>query len=241
MEYAAGGNLKAYINKWKGISLNTARWFFQQLIVGLDYCHRQGVADRDIKLENVLVENDEDEYPMLKICDFGYSKHEELNSLPCSLVGTPYYIAPEVIMREDKKPYNGKKADIWSCGVLLYAMVFNCYPFIKTEDIVAHGSIQKIAKRVCEGPLTFPTNNESTNDVRDLLTRILEKDPDHRITIDKIMEHPWFRLYLPDDAFEMNENLDSQKQESPNQNKQSEEEIMRIVELAKTPYNPEQD
>ena len=86
MEFAPGGDLMDYIRNRRGISEDLARWFFQQLIFGLDYCHRMGVANRDIKLENTLL--DESAWPLVKICDFGYSKHDITDSAPKSLVGT---------------------------------------------------------------------------------------------------------------------------------------------------------
>ena len=82
------------------------RWFFQQLIVGVDYLHRMGVASRDIKLENTLL--DGSPRPLVKICDFGYSKHEKFQSAPGSRVGTPAYLAPEVIMTTKGQTYDGK-------------------------------------------------------------------------------------------------------------------------------------
>lgn len=72
MEYAPGGDMLEFVKKKNGLSESEARWFFQQLIIGLDYCHRMGVASRDIKLENTLL--DDSQWPLLKICDFGYSK-----------------------------------------------------------------------------------------------------------------------------------------------------------------------
>eukprot|EP00210_Caulerpa_lentillifera_P003323 g3172.t2 len=208
MEYVAGGKLNNFIAKRNGIDLTTARWFFQQLIIAVDYCHRMRVIDRDIKLENVLVDCD-DKYPMLKICDFGYSKNEMKNSVACSTVGTVNYMAPEVFAAAGNVEYDGKKADIWSCGVLLYAMVFNCYPFIKKEDIKGSNCFEKIATKVINEPLNFPAHDQSLEDVQDLLTKILEKDPDRRITLAQIMEHRWFRLYLPEGSLDMNNDLES--------------------------------
>ena len=74
---------------------------------------------RDIKLENTLLD-DAQPQPNVKICDFGYSKNEFVDSRPKTVSGTPDYIAPEVLMADQ---YDGKKADIWSCGVMLYVMV----------------------------------------------------------------------------------------------------------------------
>eukprot|EP00210_Caulerpa_lentillifera_P003321 g3171.t1 len=232
MEYVAGGNLNNFIAKKHGINQNSARWFFQQLIIAVDYCHKRSVIDRDIKLKNVLVDCD-NEYPTLKICDFGLSKHEVQNSVAHSLVGTVNYMAPEVIAAGGEKQYDGKKADIWSCGVLLYAMVFDCFPFIKKEDINARGHFLRIAQKVMTEPLNFPAHDESLEDVQDLLTRILEKNPDRRITIAQIMEHRWFRLYLPEGVLDMNNDLESKPC-----GYQSEEEIRELFEQAKTIVTP---
>jgi serine/threonine-protein kinase SRK2 len=94
MEYANGGDSFEYVRKKGGLHENEARWFFQQLIVALDYCHRKGVINRDVKLENTLIHWARK--PLLKICDFGYSKDMKYQSAPASRVGTPAYLAPEV-------------------------------------------------------------------------------------------------------------------------------------------------
>jgi len=72
MEYAPGGDMLEFVKKKSGLTEEEARWFFQQLIIGLDYCHKMGIMSRDIKLENTLL--DDGQWPLLKICDFGYSK-----------------------------------------------------------------------------------------------------------------------------------------------------------------------
>eukprot|EP00210_Caulerpa_lentillifera_P003324 g3173.t1 len=239
MEYVTGGNLTNFITTRNGINQNSARWFFQQLIVAVDYCHRKSVIDRDIKLENVLVDCD-DEYPMLKICDFGYSKNEMKNSVACSTVGTYKYMAPEVFAASGNVQYDGKKADIWSCGVLLYAMVFNCFPFIKKEDINTRDYFVKIAKKVMNDPLDFPVDDQSLEDVQDLLMKILEKDPDRRITLAQIMEHRWFRLHLPDGVLDLNSELESEQSEHQFE-KEEEEEIRELFDQAKAIVRTEND
>lgn len=75
MEYADGGNLFDFVRQKKRLEESLARWFFQQLMIAMDYCHRKGVASRDIKLENILLSQGE-LLPILKLCDFGYSKHD---------------------------------------------------------------------------------------------------------------------------------------------------------------------
>lgn len=124
MEYASGGELFDRIVKIGRFSEDEARYFFQQLISGVEFCHKSGVCHRDLKLENTLL--DGSPAPLLKICDFGYSKSMLMDSQPKSTVGTPAYIAPEVL---SKKKYDGHKADVWSCGVTLYVMLVGAYPF----------------------------------------------------------------------------------------------------------------
>ncbi|KAF8405823.1 hypothetical protein HHK36_007900 [Tetracentron sinense] len=103
MEYAAGGELFERICKAGRFSEDEARYFFQQLISGVNYCHFMQICHRDLKLENTLL--DGSPAPRLKICDFGYSKSSLLHSRPKSTVGTPAYIAPEVFSRRE---YDGK-------------------------------------------------------------------------------------------------------------------------------------
>nr|XP_034907298.1 serine/threonine-protein kinase SAPK2 isoform X2 [Populus alba] len=129
MEYAAGGELFERICTAGRFSEDEARYFFQQLISGVSYCHSMQICHRDLKLENTLL--DGTSAPRLKICDFGYSKSSVLHSQPKSTVGTPAYIAPEVLSR---KEYDGKIADVWSCGVTLYVMLVGAYPFEDPED-----------------------------------------------------------------------------------------------------------
>ncbi|XP_028092780.1 serine/threonine-protein kinase SRK2E-like isoform X4 [Camellia sinensis] len=107
MEYAAGGELFERIRNAGRFSEDEARFFFQQLISGVSYCHTMQVCHRDLKLENTLL--DGSPAPRLKICDFGYSKSSVLHSQPKSTVGTPAYIAPEVLLRQE---YDGKRITI---------------------------------------------------------------------------------------------------------------------------------
>uniref|UniRef100_A0A8R7PBK3 non-specific serine/threonine protein kinase n=1 Tax=Triticum urartu TaxID=4572 RepID=A0A8R7PBK3_TRIUA len=129
MEYAAGGELFERICGSGRFSENEARFFFQQLLSGVSYCHSMQICHRDLKLENTLL--DGSEAPRLKICDFGYSKSSVLHSQPKSTVGTPAYIAPEVLSRRE---YDGKVADVWSCGVTLYVMLVGAYPFEDPDE-----------------------------------------------------------------------------------------------------------
>ena len=128
---SAGGELFALIRKTRRFPENDARYFFQQLICGMEYLHGAGVTHRDIKLENTLIGGNKPG-TLVKICDFGYSKRPEVEQSQCkSVVGTPAYLAPEVLAN---KPYKGAAVDVWSCGVMLYVMLVGAYPFEDPTD-----------------------------------------------------------------------------------------------------------
>lgn len=220
MEYAAGGELFERICSKGRFGEDEARFFFQQLISGLEYCHRHGVAHRDLKLENTLI--DGSAAPRLKICDFGYSKHSLIDSEPKSTVGTPAYIAPEVLSR---KAYDGKAADVWSCGVTLYVMVVGAYPF---EDPADARNFRKTIQRILGVQYQFPTNIALGDECKDLIRRIFVIDTHQRLNIAGIKQHPWFQRNLPAELLNAVEN------DGPPPNEmQPLEELMKIVDEAK--------
>ncbi|KAI3438615.1 hypothetical protein D9Q98_001038 [Chlorella vulgaris] len=225
MEYAAGGDMFEYVVRKGGLRESEARWFFQQLIVAVDYIHRMGVANRDIKLENTLL--DGSPRPLIKICDFGYSKHEKYQSAPGSRVGTPAYLAPEVIMTTKGKTYDGKVADIWSCGVMLYVMVVGAYPFERPEDKHDNQKLQKMIQRILRVEYDWPAHIKLSPECRDLMARILVPDPTKRISIHEIQDHPWYMKDLPPGVKEMNDNM-----RMPPAGSQTEAEIRAVVQEA---------
>jgi len=139
MEYAMGGDLFGYIirNSPAGqLPEDHAQALLQQLILGLDFCHRMGISSRDLKLENLLLDRNGSDgtRPLLKICDFGYSKNKS-TSPATSNVGTPMYSSPELILGAPQ--CDGKKVDIWSCAVILYAVLFGSFPFDEETQLCA--------------------------------------------------------------------------------------------------------
>ena len=203
MEYAPGGDLFSYVSQRGGLSEEDARWFFQQLVIGLDYCHRLGVVNRDIKLENTLL--DGAPRPLLKICDFGYSKHEA-DSRPKTKVGTPGYTAPEVVRAAASRRYDGRAADVWSAGVMLYTMLFCRYPFERPGDEEdKQRGFQRVLERILRVEYELPPTRPVSPDCAHLISRILVANPLARATVGEIMAHPWFRAGLPDDAARMND------------------------------------
>lgn len=183
MENAKGGELFSKVAKGK-LKEDAARRYFQQLISAVDYCHSRGVYHRDLKPENLLL----DENGNLKVSDFGLSalaesKHQD--GLLHTTCGTPAYVAPEVINR---KGYDGSKADIWSCGVILYVLLAGYLPFHDSN-------LMEMYRKIGKGDFKFP--NWFGPEVRRLLSKILDPNPNTRISIAKIMDNSWFRRGLP--------------------------------------------
>ncbi|KAL3824622.1 hypothetical protein ACJIZ3_020651 [Penstemon smallii] len=183
MEFVRGGELFAKISKGR-LREEAARNYFQQLISAIDFCHSRGVYHRDLKPENLLL----DEEGNLKVTDFGlsaFTDHLRQDGLLHTTCGTPAYVAPEVI---GKKGYDGAKADIWSCGVILYVLLAGYLPF--QED-----NIMSMYRKIYRGDFKCPPwfSPES----RKLITKMLDPNPNTRIGIAKIMESSWFKKSMP--------------------------------------------
>lgn len=226
MEYASGGELFDRIVKAGRFSEDEARYFFQQLISGVEWCHREGVCHRDLKLENTLL--DGRPAPRLKICDFGYSKSAIFDSQPKSTVGTPAYIAPEVLSR---KQYAGEIADVWSCGVTLYVMLVGAYPF---EDANDPRNFRKTIQRIMGVKYSFPANLPLSRECHDLMGKIFVANPLKRISLAQIKQHPWFMKNLPP---ELSEKEIGAILESRSSTMQPVEDIKRLVAEARMKPN----
>ncbi|CAA7013329.1 unnamed protein product [Microthlaspi erraticum] len=217
MEYAAGGELFGRICNAGRFSEDEARFFFQQLISGVSYCHSLQICHRDLKLENTLL--DGSTAPRVKICDFGYSKSGVLHSQPKTTVGTPAYIAPEVL---SKKEYDGKIADVWSCGVTLYVMLVGAYPF---EDPSDPKDFRKTIGRILRSQYSIPDYVRVSDDCKHLLSRIFVANPEKRITMEEIKNHSWFLKNLPVELSEGSVRV--------NNPSQTVEEVVWVIEEAR--------
>lgn len=191
MDLVTGGELFTKILNEGKLEETIARRYFQQLVDGIEYCHRRGVCHRDLKPENLLIDETTGE---LKITDFGLSAMkgasttEELLHTQC---GSPNYCAPEIIARH-KEGYNGTKVDAWSCGIILFALLAGFLPFYDENTKVLYRMIQRDD---VEFPRKFPP------DAKDLVLRLLHKDPEKRYTLAEVKKHPWFAIdYEGDDA-----------------------------------------
>ncbi|KAJ6775074.1 SERINE/THREONINE KINASE [Salix purpurea] len=176
MEYAAAGELFERICNAGRLSEDEARFFFQQLISGVSYCHSMQICHGDLKLENTLL--DGSSAPRLKICDFGYSKSSLLDSHPKSAVGTPPYFAPEVLSRNE---YDGKIADVWSCGVTLYVMLVGAYPFEDPED---PRNFRKTIQRILSVQYSIPGFVRVSEECNHLLSPIFVANPEKNLPVE---------------------------------------------------------
>ncbi|XP_057972164.1 CBL-interacting serine/threonine-protein kinase 14 [Malania oleifera] len=178
MEFAKGGELLAKIAKGR-FSEDLSRWYFQQLISAVGYCHSRGVFHRDLKPENLLLDENLD----LKVSDFGLSAVKDQirpDGLLHTLCGTPAYVAPEILA---KKGYDGAKVDVWSCGIILYVLIAGYLPFNDPNLMVMY-------RRIYRGEFRCP--KWTSPDLRRLLSRLLDTNPETRITVDEIVRDPWF-------------------------------------------------
>ncbi|XP_051133640.1 CBL-interacting serine/threonine-protein kinase 12-like [Andrographis paniculata] len=202
MEYVKGGELFNKVAKGR-LKEEVARKYFQQLISAVAFCHARGVYHRDLKPENILLDDDGN----LKVSDFGLSAISEQikqDGLFHTLCGTPAYVAPEVLAR---KGYDAAKVDIWSCGVILFVLMAGYLPFHDQNLMAMYKKIQKGEFRC---PRWF-----SPELIR-LLNRMLDTNPETRITISEIMETKWFKkgfkhvkFYIEDDKFCSVDNYES--------------------------------
>ncbi|KAG6643545.1 CBL-interacting serine/threonine-protein kinase 14-like [Carya illinoinensis] len=179
MEFAKGGELFAKVAKGR-FSEDLSRHYFQQLISAVGYCHSQGVFHRDLKPENLLLDDNWN----LKVSDFGLSAVNDQiqpDGLLHTLCGTPAYVAPEVL---SKKGYDGARVDVWSCGVILYVLNAGYLPFNDQNLMVMYRKIYK-------GEFRYP--KWTSPDLRRFISRLLDTNPETRITVDEIRRDSWFQ------------------------------------------------
>jgi serine/threonine-protein kinase HSL1, negative regulator of Swe1 kinase len=184
MEYVEGGELFAYLFEKGPIPEGDVVFLFRQIITALSYCHRINIFHRDLKPENVLLDR---ETLQVKLVDFGMAALQPQGSKLTTPCGSPHYAAPEVIAM---KPYDGSKADIWSCGVMLYVLLTGLPPFNISGD---EKNFKYLFKAIREADYRLPGN--MSPEAKDLIRSILVPDPDRRPTIDQIWDHPLMRKY----------------------------------------------
>ncbi len=177
-EYAPGGELFDFIVARSRLRESEARRFFHQIIAAVDHLHKFNVVHRDLKPENLLLDSNNN----IKMVDFGLSNRYQPGELLLTACGSPCYAAPEMIAG---KRYAGASVDIWSCGIVLFAMICGYLPF---ED----PNTTKLYKKIMSGDFSIPKHVSA--DAKDLLRSVIRTDPERRFTADDIRRHRWFTL-----------------------------------------------
>ncbi|OAA67641.1 Serine/threonine-protein kinase domain protein [Cordyceps fumosorosea ARSEF 2679] len=186
LEYIDQGDLFTFINTKGRLSEQIAIFFFRQMISAIAYCHSFNVCHRDLKPENILITAD----LQIKIADFGMAAlHQTATHQLATACGSPHYAAPELLKN---RQYRGDKADIWSMGVILYAMLSATLPFDDPDLRVMMG---KTKKGVYEMP------KHISPDAEDLIRRMLQVNPERRINLQEIWNHPLVQKYSYQDDF----------------------------------------
>ncbi|KAI8920412.1 kinase-like domain-containing protein [Entophlyctis helioformis] len=188
MEYVSGGELFEHILARSYLKEKEAATFFAQLIAGISYLHKNHIVHRDLKLENLLLDHKKN----IIITDFGFANTAptDVNALMLTSCGSPCYAAPELVINDG---YVGEAADIWSCGVILYAMLCGYLPFDDDPANPASENLNLLYKYILETELEFP--DYVPVGARALLRRILVPDPKKRANMAEIKAHFWLRPY----------------------------------------------
>ncbi|XP_068458887.1 serine/threonine-protein kinase BRSK2 isoform X3 [Clinocottus analis] len=176
LEHVSGGELFDYLVKKGRLTPKEARKFFRQIMSALDFCHSHSICHRDLKPENLLL----DEKNNIRIADFGMASLQVGESLLETSCGSPHYACPEVIRGEK---YDGRKADVWSCGVILFALLVGALPF---DDDNLRNLLEKVKLGVFHMPHFIPP------DCQNLLRGMIEVDATKRLTLEQIQKHTWY-------------------------------------------------
>ncbi|XP_052405718.1 serine/threonine-protein kinase BRSK1 isoform X1 [Carassius gibelio] len=177
LEHVSGGELFDYLVKKGRLTPKEARKFFRQIISALDFCHSHSICHRDLKPENLLL----DEKNNIRIADFGMASLQVGDSLLETSCGSPHYACPEVIRGEK---YDGRRADVWSCGVILFALLVGALPF-------DHDNLRQLLEKVKSGVFHMP--HFIPPDCQALLRGMIEVNPEKRFTLEEIQKHPWYQ------------------------------------------------
>ncbi|TFY61706.1 hypothetical protein EVG20_g6961, partial [Dentipellis fragilis] len=189
LDYASGGELFDHILAHRYLKEKDACKLFSQLISGVWYIHRRKIVHRDLKLENLLLDRNRN----VIITDFGFANRFEhrADDLMQTSCGSPCYAAPELVISEGA--YVGSAVDIWSCGVILYAMLAGYLPFDDDPANPDGDNINLLYRYIVNTPLSFP--EYISEDARDLLKIMLQPDPQKRAGLQSIMQHRWLVPY----------------------------------------------
>ncbi|KAM3138561.1 hypothetical protein pb186bvf_009313 [Paramecium bursaria] len=189
-EYLEGGELFDKIKQLHNFSEKMAADFMKQILSAVMYCHNRKIVHRDLKPENILLDSKK-QGTNIKIIDFGTSRKMVGDQKLTKRLGTPYYIAPEVL----KRNYN-EKCDVWSCGVILYILLCGYPPF--------GGEEAEILQRIEAGKYEFDPEDwgKVSEDAKNLIRKMLEVDPNKRLSAKQAYDDPWIQKNAPNQALD---------------------------------------
>ncbi|XP_072946941.1 serine/threonine-protein kinase ULK3 isoform X2 [Epargyreus clarus] len=182
MEYCCGGDLSKYIQRYGRVPEKQVLYFLQQLASALKFLREKGVVHMDLKPHNLLLHKGSDGKYMLKVADFGFAQHMSEETMR-SVRGSPLYMAPEMIAGK----YDAR-VDLWSVGVIMYECLFGKAPYSSATFKQLVDKIQR------QDPIRIPPNASVSPGCLDLLTRLLQHDPDKRISYDEFFNHEYLDL-----------------------------------------------
>lgn len=203
LEYVDGGELFDYLVSQNKLPESEAVHYFKQIVEGVSYCHSFNIVHRDLKPENLLLDK---KNKTIKIADFGMAALELPNKLLETSCGSPHYASPEIVMG---KPYHGGPSDVWSCGVILFALLTGHLPF--NDD-----NIRKLLMKVQSGKFQLP--QMLSPEAQDLISKILVVDPTKRIKTTDILSHPLITKYKQYDRIHYGVDSDSNLNNMKNMN-----------------------
>lgn len=183
-----GFDFRQILESLSTLNENLTRMFFKEMLVSIETCHNNGIVHRDIKLDNFMLQVNNDGEKSVVLIDFGLSDYVYANEnikkeykIHKQFCGSPQYAAPELCL---KKPYHGKPVDVWSLGITLYCMVEGKFPFYSNDD-----NKTKLYENIVNNKLTF---QKSSVELQKLLELMLKKNPLQRITTTEIKNQPWY-------------------------------------------------
>ncbi|XP_021463330.2 serine/threonine-protein kinase ULK3 isoform X2 [Oncorhynchus mykiss] len=179
LEWCSGGDLSRFIHSRRLLPERVARLFLQQIACALQFLHNHNISHLDLKPQNILLNGS-----VLKLADFGFASYMSPWDEQSALRGSPLYMAPEMVCR---RQYDSR-VDLWSVGVILYETLFGRAPF-------ASRSYAELEEKIrSDKPIELPAGARVSRNCRDLLLRLLDRDPDTRLTFTQFFSHPWVDL-----------------------------------------------
>ncbi|KAM7350613.1 phosphorylase kinase gamma isoform 2-T6 [Cochliomyia hominivorax] len=196
-ELCPKGELFDYLTSVVTLSEKKTRTIMRQIFEGVEYIHSKNIVHRDLKPENILL----DENHNVKITDFGFARQLKEGEKLTDLCGTPGYLAPETLKCNmfEGSPGYGQEVDIWACGVIMFTLLVGCPPFWHRKQMV-------MLRNIMEGKYSFtsPEWADISEDPKDLIRKCLVVDPAKRITVQEVLQHPFFNqmILLPEPKFD---------------------------------------